>query len=345
MGIFGSKKPLDEEGQMELVEHLGELRNRIFRALLYVMAGMGVGWFLFETIYTIVFNPVAPILAGIKGSQIRISSIQDGFLLKLNTSFFVGLILAAPFVISELWGFIKPALTEQERKPVYILAPLSILLFMAGVVTGYAALPAAYGWMASFITQIPDAGLFQDAKQYLLLSCKIMLAFGLSFELPVIVLFLAKINILTSKIMLTYWRHAVVLIAGLAAVFAPSNDPLTMLLMAIPMVALYLASIAMVRAMEPHEDGSPRSPFVGLLLIFLAPALILGASSFWLWKTRPKPRPAAPLSANETRTNATVKTLAKRVEILEKQVKELKALTAKPPTPKLSVVRVKPKAK
>lgn len=328
---------------MELVEHLGELRTRIFRMLLYVFGGMGVAWFLYEPLGKVLNRPIQPILDSLDGKTV-FNSIQDGFLLQLQTSLITGLILAAPLIVSELWGFIKPALTENERKPVYVLAPLSVLLFAAGVVTAYAALPAAYGWMSIYVVKVPHAVLLQNAQTYLLFSAKIMLAFGLSFELPVILLFLAKINILTSKIMTTYWRHAVVIIAALAAVFAPSNEPVTMLLMAVPMVALYLASIAMVHAMEPHEDGTPRSPFLGLLLIFLAPAMILGAASFWLWKSRPAPRPGPAPTAIETKTNNEVKTLEQRVGALEKQLAEVMAEMKKPAAPKLNVAPA-PKAK
>jgi sec-independent protein translocase protein TatC len=309
---------------MELVEHLAELRTRIFRMLLYVIAGGFVGWFLFGHIFALILYPIKPILEKIDGSAIRYNSIQDAFLLQLQTSFIVGLIVAMPLIINEAWGFVRPALTPEERKPVRFLAPLSVLLFLAGVVTAYAAAPTAYNWMASYIANIPDALLFQDAKSYLLLTTKIMLAFGLAFELPVVLLFLARIGILTGHIMTTYWRHAVVLIAVLAAVFAPSNEPITMLLMAIPMVALYLASIAMVRSMEPRPDGTTRSPLVGALLIYLAPALILGAASAYLWVNRPKAPTLAvapvPAVANPTPTE---KSLLERINALEKRLAAL----------------------
>jgi sec-independent protein translocase protein TatC len=326
MGLFGKPKNNndDNEGQMELVEHLGELRTRIFRALGYVILGGFIGWFLFPHVFAMVLQPIKPILLKIDGSAIRYNSIQDAFLLQLQTSFITGLILAVPFIIGEIWGFIRPALTPDERKPVRFLAPLSVLLFFAGVTTAYAAAPTAYSWMASYISNIPDALLFQDAKSYLLLTVKIMLAFGLAFELPVVLLFLAKIGVLTGKIMTTYWRHAVVIISALAAIFAPSNEPITMLLMAIPMVALYLASIVMVRSMEPRPDGAPRSQLWGMLLIFLAPALILGMASAYLWTTRPRPKKPAPLVVGQKLpTQADHDALKKRETDLQKQVDAL----------------------
>ncbi|MGC4044197.1 MAG: twin-arginine translocase subunit TatC [Armatimonas sp.] len=331
MGLFGPRKSEDEEGQMELVEHLAELRTRIFRALLFVLVGGFVGWFIYPWVFEFILAPIKPILEKIDGSAIRYNSIQDAFLLQLQTSVIVGVILAAPFIINELWGFIRPALTPEERKPVRFLAPLAALLFVAGLTTAYAAAPTAYNWMASYIINIPDALLFQDAKSYLLLTTKIMLAFGIAFELPVVLLFLAKIGILTGHIMTTYWRHAVVVIAALAAIFAPSNEPITMMLMAIPMVGLYLASIAMVRSMEPNPDGTPRSPFWGMLLIYLAPALILAGASWYLWKTHPKS--VAPVGTHETiKAHTPVeKALVQRIEALEKRLADLESKQEKKP--------------
>jgi len=202
------------------------------------------------------------------------------------------------------------------------VAPWAGVLLVVGATTALTDEPKAYTWMASYIANIPDAVLFQDAKSYLLLTTKIMLAFGLSFELPVVLLFLAKIGVLTGHIMVTYWRHAVVVIAALAAVFAPSNEPITMLLMAVPMVGLYLASIAMVRSMEPNPDGTPRSAFWGMLLIYMAPAVILGGASWYLWTTRPK-GPITPKPPTAKEQAQTEKDLLQRIEALEKRLAEL----------------------
>ena len=277
------KKPAPPpDGQMELMEHLGELRTRIFRAIVYVIVGMALTYNLFPYLYKILYFPLKPVFEGI-GGDIMIKNIADGFLLRMQVCFVSGLAIAFPLVILELWGFIAPALTPEERKPVKYLAPFSVLLFLAGLATGYASLPTAFGWMASYIKDIPSARLMQDAQQYIVLTVKIMLAFGISFQLPMVLLFLARVGIITASLMTTYWRHATVGIAVIAAVLTPSNDPLTMMMMAVPMAGLYLLSIGLVRAFEPKADGTRSSPpLTSMIFVALAPIAILLAVGFWL---------------------------------------------------------------
>jgi sec-independent protein translocase protein TatC len=303
--IPGSKSQTQNpEAQMELVEHLAELRNRIIRSILYVVVGMILTYNLYSEIFTILAYPLAPILKKVGGVLI-IGQIQDGFLLQMQVSFLSGLVVAIPLVVLELWGFISPALTPEERRPVKYLAPFSVLLFIAGVAIAYASLPTAFGWMASFIPDIPTvpsgengannaATLYQNAQQYLLLTVKILLGFGVAFQLPIILLFLARVGIINANLMTTYWRHAIVVIATAAAILTPSNDPLTMLMMAVPMAGLYILSIGLVRAFEPKEDGSRSGPsFAVMMLVALVPISTVAASGYWLWRTSPTANPGA----------------------------------------------------
>ena len=332
MALFGKKKPLPEDGQMELIEHLAELRNRIFRAILYLVVGMAVTYNFFKPLYNLISDPLIRALArqDVLGT-IKIDSVQEAFFLKLQVSFFAGLAIALPLLVMELWGFKRPALNDKERAPVKFLAPFTVMLFLAGVGTGYAVLPLAYDWMVGYIGDVPGAQLLQDAAKYVLLSMKIILAFGIAFQLPVVLLFLARVGILTSKIMTTYWRHAVVIVAALAAIFVPSNDPVTMLMMAFPMAGLYLLSISLVKAFEPREDGKQSKPLLTMILVSLAPAVMLGGVSYWIMRQHqvpikkpalvaPTPAPAATLSPEVE------KRLSALEEKVEKQAEELKAL-------------------
>ncbi|MBC8134314.1 MAG: twin-arginine translocase subunit TatC [Fibrella sp.] len=269
---------------MELVEHLAELRTRLFRAALYLIVGMILAYSFFDPIFALFSYPLQPILEK-TSSQYMFTSVVDPFLLQMQVSFIAGITIAFPFITLELWGFVEPALTPEERKPIAFLAPFSILLFLAGIATAYASLPACYGWMAGFLNNIDNVVLNQDPKAYILLTAKIMLAFGIGFELPVVLLFLARIGIINAELMTKYWRQATVVIFVAAATLTPSNDPLTMLMMAVPMAGLYLLSIGLVRAFEP-KDGKSGPPISSLILVSLAPVAILGAASFWLWKTQ-----------------------------------------------------------
>ncbi|MDX1931634.1 MAG: twin-arginine translocase subunit TatC [Capsulimonadales bacterium] len=285
---FGNNKPTTPDAQMELVEHLAELRARILRSLLYLAVAMSVTWFLNEWVFSVLAYPLQAEMAKLGQRNIRAEinylSIVQPFLQKMQIAFVSGIVVAFPLVVLELWGFIAPALTEEERKPVYFLAPFSTLLFIAGTGLGYASLRPAFAWMASFIPS--GTSLLQSASDYVLLVVKILLGFGISFQLPIVLLFLARVNIINSRMMTTYWRHAVVIIAAFAAILTPSNDPLTMLMMAVPMSGLYLLSISLVKAFEPKPDGTRSLSFATMITVAMAPVAILAAVGYWLWRSR-----------------------------------------------------------
>jgi sec-independent protein translocase protein TatC len=285
---------------MELMEHLGELRTRIIRSVLYVVVGMVLTYNLFHQIYSLLTFPLRPILNSL--GVIAVPGIQTAFLIRMQIAFISGIAMACPLIVLELWGFIEPALTIEERKPVKYLAPFSVLLFMAGIGTGYACLPATFGWMASYIQDLPKVALIQEAQQYIVLTVKIILAFGISFQLPMVLLFLARIGLITAELMTTYWRHATVGIAVAAAILTPSNDPLTMLMMAVPMAGLYLLSIGLVRAFEPKADGTRAPAVLTMLLVALAPIGIILAVLFWLLR----PHLLRPIGAAATVANGHV---------------------------------------
>ncbi|GAB4469073.1 MAG: twin-arginine translocase subunit TatC [Armatimonadaceae bacterium] len=333
-------KPVPDDGQMELMEHLAELRTRIFRAVLFLIVGMVLTFSLFPLIFEFLSYPIESVLKD-KGF-IVLTNITDAFLLRLQICFVSGLIVSFPFVIMELWGFIAPALNPNERRPVVFLAPFSFLLFLAGVGTGYACLPVTYEWMGTFINDVPGAQLMQNAQAYVLLTLKILLGFGISFQMPIILLFLARVGIITADLMVRYWRHAVVGCSVFAAVLTPSADPLTMLMMGVPLAGLYLLSIGLVRAFEPREDGTRRAPLSTMILVALAPVAIIAATGFWLTRTHheskvktqaAKPAPAVPTDANlleERSLRELVEQLRNENILLKQRLDAIEAKVSKP---------------
>ena len=156
-----------------------------------------------------------------------------------------------PLVVLELWGFIAPALTPAEKRGVHFVAPLSVLLFVLGVTCAYFVLPMAVTWFLSYLSDFPNTILLQNPLTYTVFVVKLLLVFGLLFELPVVLMFLGKIGIINSALMIQYWRQIAVGLFTLAMVVAPSNDPGTMLALAIPLTLLFFGSIGLVKMVEP----------------------------------------------------------------------------------------------
>lgn len=228
-----------------LFEHLEELRSRIFRSLIYVMLGGAVGFWIEPYFYHFLAKPlIAELPANAQSFYFR--NITDAFFLKFKVSLVLGLVLAMPLIMREVWGFISPALTPKEKRAVKLLAPFSTFLFFLGVGLGYYILPAAFKFFISFLNDYNNAALLQDPAQYIMFVVKMMLAFGIGFQMPIILMFLARVGLATPDMMWRYWRQAIVTIGVAAAFLTPSGDAFSMLAIGIPMTFLYFLSIIFV---------------------------------------------------------------------------------------------------
>ncbi len=183
-----------------------------------------------------------------------VHSAPDLFLLKLKLSFYIALVLVLPIIILNIWGFVAPALKPSEQKPFKRLAPASALLFIVGASFAYAVVPAMFAWFASYAEDFPGINIQQEAGTQLFLVAKMMLAFGVAFQLPLIVYGLGVAGILTAEALLKYWRHGATAIFFISAVITPSNDPFSMLMMAVPLTGLFIGSVYAVKFMEKKRD-------------------------------------------------------------------------------------------
>lgn len=237
----------DVDKEQGLIEHLSELRSRIFRCLIYVGIGMIVGWIVSGDVYSILKSPIMPVLKSSDTTFIS-TDILEGFMVKMQMSLLVGVILSLPLLMLEGWGFIAPGLTREERKGVWLVAPLSVLLFIAGVLVAYYILPTGVGWLIS--QNFSGVKFMPKVQQTILFILKMCLAFGLVFQLPVILMFLGRIGVINSRMLRSYWRHAFVILAIVSAIVTPSNDAFSMLMMCVPLLGLYMISIWLVRIVE-----------------------------------------------------------------------------------------------
>jgi sec-independent protein translocase protein TatC len=236
------------EKRAELIDHLAELRSRLVRCALYITCGAVAAWFLYEPfIYKWLTRPMLPVLQA-QNTKFMFTSIIQPFMLRMQVSIVAGLILTLPLVTMEVWGFIAPGLRANEKRPLRWVAPLSIVLFAAGVALAYFILPWGFRWFAHYIP--PNAEIrpcVPDTMRFVILM---LLAFGVVFELPVFLMLLAQVGIIDSRMLKSNWRYCVVGITMTAAIICPSNDLPSMIAMAIPLLILYAGSIHLVKIVE-----------------------------------------------------------------------------------------------
>jgi sec-independent protein translocase protein TatC len=234
------------EEESELSEHLDELRARIVRCLIYVTLGAIAGWILYKPwIYGFITAPVTAVFKG----KFLMTHIAEPFVVQFEVALITGVMLAVPLITFEIWGFISPGLTKEEKRPVRWFVPLCAALFAMGVAVAYLILPAGVLWFKGLVPE--NAELRPTAISTVTFIAKMLLAFGIVFEMPVVLLLLAKLGIVDSKLLKSKWRHSVVIISVIAAVATPSSDAFSMLAMAIPLVILYGLSIFLVKMVEP----------------------------------------------------------------------------------------------
>ena len=233
--------------QLELMDHLAELRTRIIRCTAYVALGTAVGWIFYGSFFKLLSAPVMQFLKQSESSFL-LTGVAEGFTIKVQISLLVGIIVTLPLITMEGWAFIAPGLTRSERRAVKLVMPLSILLFILGVALGYFVMPTGVKWLIS--QNPPGAKFMPSVAQTLLFILKMYLAFGLVFQMPVVLMFLAKAGLVSSNTLRSYWRQAIVVLFIIAAAVTPSGDAFTMMMMCTPMVILYLLSIGLVRIVE-----------------------------------------------------------------------------------------------
>ena len=228
-----------------------ELRTRIVRSALLICAGWVIGWFAepkaFGWLSDLVISNITKVVHDPSRFKIIFDSFTEPFMLKIRLAFMIGMVLTLPFVVLQLWGFVKPGLKPNERKPIERVAPFSILLFAMGVGFCTAILGPCTRWFASYLDDFPNAVIYQRPDVMITFCLKMMLAFGLGFQLPLVVWSLGAIGLLSAETLIKYWRHAAVGIFFLAAAFTPSNDAFSMLMMAVPMVMLFMISVWAVK--------------------------------------------------------------------------------------------------
>ncbi|MET7977376.1 twin-arginine translocase subunit TatC [Streptomyces mirabilis] len=248
------KKEKDPEGRMPLAEHLRELRNRLAKAMLAIVIVTVVAAFYYNDIINFFTKPVldsvgcpsdfaelAKMPKGGQCAQITINGLLAPFTLALKVSLMAGVALASPVWLYQLWAFVAPGLHQNEKKYAYAFVGTGVPLFFAGGFFAYKVLPTTAKVLIDFT---PDGvNNLLPLDDLLDLVTRMVVVFGLSFELPLLLVMLNLTGILTGKRMLGWWRAMIMGITVFAAVATPSTDPLTMLALAVPIWVLYFGAV------------------------------------------------------------------------------------------------------
>jgi len=244
-------------GEMPFLDHLEELRWRILWSLLAIVVGAVIGFLLvhYLGVLEILIRPLEPLLP--EGQRLKFFSPADPFFITLKLALVVGIILAFPVVVYQVWGFMAPALEKHEKRVIIPALYMGLVLFGAGVAMAYfLALPLSLiflmGFQADYLEQSIEVG------RYLGFVTRILIAFGIVFELPVVVMILSALGLITPDFLKSKRRHAIVAITVVASLLSPGDVITVTVLMMGPLILLYefsiLLSVFIYRKREKAEE-------------------------------------------------------------------------------------------
>jgi sec-independent protein translocase protein TatC len=241
-----------DEARMSLVEHLTELRDRLIKISIAVVVGMFISFLLYNRIFEFLIGPYKDIANAdtslTNGKLLQVDPLE-GFGIRMKLAAYGGIGIAMPVILWQIWRFVTPGLYAKEKRLAIPFMASALTLFAMGAGIAYWTLPKAL----EFLVQIGGSDNFVTAfapGKYFTLITYMMLAFGLGFEFPILLIFLQLARILKSQQLKQWRRGAIVAIFVFAAVITPSQDPITLFAMALPMYAFYEASMLIGRLLK-----------------------------------------------------------------------------------------------
>tara|TARA_B100000965_G_C19521712_1_gene726856 strand:+ start:474 stop:1223 length:750 start_codon:yes stop_codon:yes gene_type:complete len=249
---------MSENSKNSFSSHFLELRSRIIKSIIFIVAIFILSYTFAQEIYNILIDPYANAVKN-DGTNRRLifTALHETFITYLKVAFFTAIFIGSPIILIQIWKFIAPGLYNNEKKallPYLISTP--ILFFLGGILVYYLVMPLAIKFFLSFETTAGTTTLpiQLEAKvnEYLSLIMRLIFAFGLSFQLPVLLNLLAKIGVVNSEYLKSIRRYVIVIIFTFAAILTPP-DPITQIGLAIPLLLLYELSIITVRFTEKKD--------------------------------------------------------------------------------------------
>ena len=245
----------EKDNKASFIEHFSELRSRLLKSFIYLFVIFIICYFFAENIYNFLVQPYAD---AVKDDQIQrrliFTALQETFITYLKVAFFASVFISSPIILIQVWKFIAPGLYQDEKKALlpYLIATPTLFL-LGGMLVYYLVMPLAIKFFLSFETaaQLGNLPIQLEAKvnEYLSLIMRLIFAFGISFQLPVLLSLLARVGFIDSKYLKKRRKYVIVIIFAVAALLTPP-DPITQIGLGIPLLILYELSILSVKIIE-----------------------------------------------------------------------------------------------
>ncbi|EFI35062.1 Sec-independent protein translocase, TatC subunit [Desulfonatronospira thiodismutans ASO3-1] len=234
-----TEEEMPEEEGMTFTEHLEELRYRLFRIIIAAFVGFLICYAFKERLFDILMQPLVKVLP--EASSMIFTGLPEAFFTYLKVSLVAGVFLASPYIFYQIWRFVGPGMYETERKFIIPIAFISALFFVVGALFGYfVVFPIGFQFFVGFANEMIQP--MPSLREYFSFAVKLLFAFGIAFELPLFIFFLARLGIVSSKGLRKQRKYAV-LVIFLAAAFLTPPDIISQVLMSGPLILLYEVSI------------------------------------------------------------------------------------------------------
>ena len=238
---------------MPLRAHLVEFRKRLVRSAIGIVLGAILGWFLYEPVFAVLQQPLI-LAAERRGTTVALNfaGAMTALDMRFKVAFFLGIIVTSPWWLYQFWAFITPGLTRRERGYAIGFVGAAVPLFLAGGGLAWWVLPRAVILLVEFV---PDGALnIQDAQGYLTFVMRLILAFGIAFLLPVIMVAINFVGVVRARTFARGWRWAIMIAFTFSAVMTPTADILTMIMLALPICFLYFAALGICVLRDRRVD-------------------------------------------------------------------------------------------
>ena len=257
------RKPSNPDGAMTLMEHLREFQTRLFRAVIAITVGSLIAWRYYDQLFHFIEAPFNLVVEEAKAQGktvvLSVSGVTDAFTLQLQVVIVAGLVISSPFWLYQLWRFLAPGLKGNERRWAYGFVFAATPLFLFGAAVAYKAMPQLLHLLLGFTPE--NVANIINVNEYLGFIIQTMLFFGIGCLVPLILVMLNFAGVLSARRVLKSWRWLVVFCLTFAAIATPTPDPFTMLMVALPFMAIVFAALAIMtlndvrRARRERREG------------------------------------------------------------------------------------------